>query len=359
MLNPYLKKINLSKDEYKEYARHLILDKISMNGQKRLKKAKVLFIGAGGLAASAILYLISSGIGEIGVVDNDRVSQSNLHRQILYTEDNINELKVHAIKAKINHLKPNCKVYIYAIKLSQQNSIDIIKKYDVIIDACDNFETRYIIDKTCYQMHKIHIYGAIEKFQGQVSVFNYKSGPKYSDIYPRSLKLSDQKCNTIGVFGLLTGIIGLLQAIEAIKVIIGTGEILSGKILTYNSLNVSFKILRINTKKIKSSIDSESNEQLFNKNLISKISLQKLIKKEKVILVDVRQNIEFSKLHIKKSLNIPIKNLNHKNTQNFFANYCQNKTLIIYCSNDSRSIIASNILHKNNIKHYRLRHGFK
>lgn len=249
MINPQLNYNNLSKEEYKTYARHLILSKIGIRGQQRIKKARVLCIGAGGLGCPAILYLVRSGIGYLGIIDNDIVSLSNLHRQIIYKYEDINNLKTISTKYRIKNTYNNCKIYTYSYTLNINNAYNIIKEYDIIVDASDNFETRYIIDSICYILHKIHIYGAIENFEGQVSVFNYKNGPKYSDVYPKTLNLENYKCNNTGVLGVLTGTIGILQATEAIKIITGIGQVLSGYILIYNALNTSFKKIKIPLRK--------------------------------------------------------------------------------------------------------------
>nr|YP_009296313.1 molybdopterin biosynthesis protein [Sebdenia flabellata]AOM65248.1 molybdopterin biosynthesis protein [Sebdenia flabellata] len=358
MLNPSLKYISLSKDEYKKYARHLILDNIGISGQKRLKKAQILIVGLGGLASSAIIYLTAAGIENIGIIDSDKVDQSNLHRQVLYTNEDINKLKVDCAKLKIHQINPNCQVTIFPYKLNQHNSTDLIKNYDIIIDACDNFKTRYIIDSACYKLHKIHIYGAIKSFEGQISVFNYKGGPKYSDLYPESLKLENNNCNTVGVVGIITGIVGLLQATETIKIILGTGEILSGQILIYNALNTSFNKIKINCKQIVLKTNYQKDKKSSDIKLISNNTAKKLLHKNNIIFIDVRQNIEFKKSHIKKALNIPLKYIKNKSTQKFILSYCLNKTIIIYCSHNSRAIIASQILHKQRINHYRLENGF-
>lgn len=355
MLNPSLKKITLSKHELQKYSRHIILDKVGLNGQKRIKNGKVLFVGAGGLAASSILYLVTSGIGVIGIIDADKVSISNLHRQILYTNNDINELKVNVIKKKIHDTRSDCEVVTYPYNLTNQNALSIIKHYDIIIDTCDNFQTRYIIDKTCYILHKVHVYGAIAKFQGQVSVFNYKGGTKYSDIYPENLKLKNYSCNLDGVMGFLTGIIGILQANEAIKIILGIKEILSDNILIFNSLTTSFNRIPIKTKKTELKLDL--NCKLKNIATINETQLEIILNANNFLLIDVRQNIEFKKNYILKSINIPLKHLRNKNTYKFLHNYCLDKTLIIYCNNNSRSNIACKILKQYQIQHLLINKG--
>nr|QCI08067.1 Molybdopterin biosynthesis protein [Plumaria plumosa] len=250
MLNPNLKKINLREEEYTIYARHLILENIGINGQKRLKSSKILIIGAGGLGCPAILYLAALGIGYIGIIDEDRINRSNLSRQILFNQENNNQLKTICAKQRIQKINPQCKIITHSYKLTEYNAFEIIKYYNIIIDASDNFKTRYIINYTCYQLHKIHIYGGIQQFEGQISVFNYKSGPRYSDIYPKILNLKDFSCNLNGVLGIITGTIGILQATEAIKIILGVGKILHQDLLIYNSLYSSFKLIKVNSLKM-------------------------------------------------------------------------------------------------------------
>lgn len=355
MLNPSLNRLKLSKNELQKYSRHIILDIVGTNGQKRIKAGKVLFIGAGGLAASSILYLVTSGIGIIGIIDADKVSISNLHRQILYTDSDINELKVNVIKKKIKNIRSDCKVITYPYNLTKQNALSIIKQYDIIVDTCDNFQTRYIIDKTCYISHKVHIYGAIAKFQGQVSVFNYRGGAKYSDIYPEYLKLKNNNCNLDGVMGFLTGIIGILQANEVIKIILGIKEILSGHILIFNSLKSSFHKIQIKTKKPDLNLDANFKSK--NIYQIDKIELTTILKSNNFLLLDVRQNIEFKKNYVVRSINIPLKYLQTKNTYKFLHYYCINKTILVYCNNNSRSNIACKILQQYQIPHVVINQG--
>nr|BCB14996.1 putative molybdopterin-synthase adenylyltransferase [Grateloupia asiatica] len=358
MLNPLLYSTNLSAEEYKKYARHLIVNEIGINGQKRLKNASLLFIGAGGLASSAILYLAASGIGHIGIVDHDIVSISNLHRQILYNTDNIGELKVKAAEYKIKQINSECKVVTYPYQLNSNNSINLIQNYDLIIDTCDNFETRYIVDFVCYKLHKVHIYGAIQNFEGQISVFNYKGGPRYSNLYPNHLNLENQNCNNLGVLGILPGLIGLLQGIEAIKIILGNGKVLSGHIMRYNALNMSFKKTKINPLNQHTCTNTVNESIINNINIIAFRQLKNFFIEDNTIIIDVRQNIEFVQSHIKNAINIPLNCMKNKRTIEFIKNAHLDKITIIYCSSNSRAITASNILYKNKIKHYILKNGF-
>ena len=349
----------LCQEEYIIYARQLILNEIGFTGQQRLKQAHILFVGAGGLACPAILYLAASGIGYIGVIDDDTVSISNLNRQILYTRKDANKLKTEIIKQQIQTINPLCKITTYPNKLNEGNALDIIKNYDIIVDTSDNFKTRYIIDETCNTLHKIHVYGAVQNFEGQVSVFNYKNGPKYSEIYPKMYNLEINNCNEIGILGIIPGIIGILQTAEVLKIILGIGTILSGYILIYNALDISFRKICLpitNTNSIVQDqyiINKTQNERILLVN-----ELQDKIKwKENIFIIDVRQKQEFDKEHINNALNIPLQKLKHKKSIELIQNQVINATVIIYCSNNSRSIIGSKILNSNGVRHYRLKDG--
>nr|YP_009391936.1 Molybdopterin biosynthesis protein [Acrosorium ciliolatum]ARW60080.1 Molybdopterin biosynthesis protein [Acrosorium ciliolatum] len=354
MLNPYIPLIGLSDKEYNIYAKHLILENIGLNGQKRLKKAKILVIGAGGLGCPALMYLVVSGIGYIGIIDNDYIDLSNLNRQILYSLDDINHMKTTSAKNKIKNINKQCKIITHNYKLCQKNASEIIQYYDIIIDANDNFKTRYIIDKICYKLHKIHIYGAIQEFEGQITVFNYQNSNRYSKIYPERLNLIDNNCNNYGVIGIITGNIGIIQATEAIKIILGIGQIINNKILRCNLLNISFYQTQIyNLKKS----NKYKNKLLYNNYLKKIISLSKFhslnkSNKQFLLIIDLRQKNEFKEKHISKSINIPINKLKINKSLQFLQKNNKYKTIVIYCNKIYRSVIASYILHSHNIDHY-------
>nr|YP_009244379.1 molybdopterin biosynthesis protein [Gelidium vagum]AMK96621.1 molybdopterin biosynthesis protein [Gelidium vagum] len=349
MLNPYLKNIKLNNHEYKLYSRQLVLKSIGIEGQKRLKSAKILFIGAGALASSAITYLAASGIGCIGIIDKDKVVKSNLNRQIIHNHSYLNQPKVDSAKNMIKKINCLCNVIIYNEKLSCFNYLDIIKEYDLIIDSCDNFETRYLIDKACYKLHKIHIYGAIQEFEGQVSVFNYKNGPRYQEIYPPYLNLRDTSCNLLGVIGVIPGIIGILQATEAMKIILGIGKTLSGYLLIYNSLNITFKKINIkyrNPIKFKDYNNKNNLIPTIDSSIIKTTTLTCLLtqKKSPFLIIDLRQPSEFHLSHVRKSINIPLMNLKSEKTLSFIKDSSIKKNIIIYCNRYARSILGSKIL---------------
>nr|YP_010903752.1 molybdopterin biosynthesis protein [Hypnea wynnei]WCH56604.1 molybdopterin biosynthesis protein [Hypnea wynnei] len=353
MLNPNLNTKYLLDDEYIIYARHLTLDKFHEEGQFRLKNAKILVIGAGGLGCPAIIYLTLSGIGHLGIIDDDIISKSNLHRQILYNRSNINKLKTRVAKENLNNMNPECQITIYSEKINKKNAKQFIKGYDIILDTCDNFATRYLINDICHELHKVHIYGAIENFEGHISVFNYKNGPKYSDLYPHNLQLRDKRCT--GVLNVIPGIIGILQATEAIKIITGIGTALSGYLLIYNSLNSSFKKIKIKKiKNINKKTTKFQDSQTINKNNLN----QYIQQNHKISIIDIRQKIEFKQSHIINAINIPLKKIKNKKNLEFIKKLSNISILIIYCSHNSRSIIASELLSKEKIIHYRLKDGF-
>nr|YP_010903355.1 molybdopterin biosynthesis protein [Hypnea cornuta]WCH55808.1 molybdopterin biosynthesis protein [Hypnea cornuta] len=353
MLNPNLTKQYLLDEDYMIYARHLTLDKLNTEGQLRLKNAKILVIGAGGLGCPAIIYLVLSGIGYIGIVDDDIISKSNIHRQILYNKSHIEKLKTKVAEYNLKKMNPECNISTYSKKIDRKNAKQLIKNYDIILDTCDNFNTRYLIDDICKKLHKVHIYGAIENFEGHISVFNYKNGPRYSDLYPYNLQLKDKPCT--GVLNVLPGIVGILQATEAIKIITGIGKVLSGYLLVYNILNISFKKIKINNIQ---NINKVPNIYKNSKSIDINTVNQYIKEKYKISIIDIRQKAEFKKKHIKDAINIPLKKIKNKNNLHLIKKLSNTSILIIYCSHNSRSIIASELLQRENIKHYRLKDGF-
>nr|QCI06563.1 Molybdopterin biosynthesis protein [Erythroglossum lusitanicum] len=356
MLNTNINLTYLTKEEYISYSKHITLDNVGLNGQKRLKKAKVLIIGAGGLGCPAILYLVASGIGYIGIADHDTIKLSNLNRQILYNINDENQNKTVCAKKRLINIQPKCKIITHTYKINKKNALELIQYYDIILDASDNFSTRYLIDKICYKLHKIYIYGAIQKFEGQISVFNYKNNNKYSYIYPETLNLLENNCNNYGIMGIVSGHIGIIQATEIIKIILGIGNIANKQLLICNLLNMSLKKIRIH--KFKNQLISKNilHNNLFIKKISSKFKIYSLknFKYKSTLIVDVRSKYEFKEKHINKSINIPLDKLKIKKTLNFIKNYNNKKIIIIYCKEIYRSLIASNILKNYNIDHYLL-----
>lgn len=236
-----------TKEQLVRYSKQIILPEVGKEGQKKLLNAKVLIVGAGGLGSPISYYLVSAGVGTIGLVDSDVVSLSNLQRQILYTTEEIGVSKVKSAKERLNKINPDVNIITYNEMLKEENAIKIIEKYDFVIDASDNFATKYLINDACYFLNKPTIYGSIFKFEGQLSVFNNdKNAPCYRCVFPHPLSEKESpNCSEIGVMGVLAGVIGTLQATEAIKLIINKGEILSGRLLMYDSFFTKFSTLKI------------------------------------------------------------------------------------------------------------------
>ncbi|MFK8037401.1 MAG: molybdopterin-synthase adenylyltransferase MoeB [Crocinitomicaceae bacterium] len=229
--------MSLTSDEIKQYNRHLILNEIGFKGQVKLKEAKVLIIGAGGLGCPILQYLTAAGVGTIGIIDHDVVSISNLQRQILYTHQDIGKYKVTTAISQLQQLNPNVEFIPYLEELTHKNALQLFEQYDIIVDGSDNFPTRYLANDASVLTKKPLVFGAIYKFEGQVSVFNYKNGPTYRCLFPNPPGPNEvPNCSQIGVLGVLPGIIGSFQANEVIKIITENGKVLNGELLSYNTL---------------------------------------------------------------------------------------------------------------------------
>lgn len=236
----------LSADELKRYARHLVLQEIGTDGQEKLMSASALIVGAGGLGSPAALYLAAAGVGRIGIVDFDVVDVTNLQRQILHSTQDVSRPKVESAKERILSLNPHVKVETFETKLSSENALEILKEYDVVVDGTDNFPTRYLVNDACVFLKKPLVYGSIFRFEGQVSVFDAQHGPCYRCLYPAPPPPElVQNCADAGVVGVLPGIIGSIQANEALKLILGIGKPLTSRLLIFDALAMEFRTLKI------------------------------------------------------------------------------------------------------------------
>ena len=214
------------------YNRQIILPELGKEGQQRLQRAKVLIVGVGGLGSPIALYLTGAGVGTIGLVDDDVVSISNLQRQVLYSESEVGLSKAIQAKKRLEALNSDVQINAYPTRLTKDNAANIIHPYDIIVDGCDNFATRYLINDTCVQQGKIYVYGAIRAFDGQVSVFNYQGGPDYRHFFPDEAEMLSMPHPPKGVLGVTPGMVGCAEAAEVLKIIGGYGEVLSGKLWT-------------------------------------------------------------------------------------------------------------------------------
>ena len=227
------------------YARHISLPDVGITGQKLIDDSRVLVVGAGGLGSPVLMYLAAAGIGHIGVVDDDAVDLSNLQRQIIHSESAIGRPKVESAKERINSINSAIKVTTWNARLSPDNAEEILCDWDIVIDGTDNIPTRYLVDDVCNMLGIPWIYGSIYRFEGQVSLFNYHNGPCYRDLFPEPPPLNTiPSCAEGGVFGVLPGIIGSIQATEAVKIILGRGQSLSGKLLLYDADNMTSRTLK-------------------------------------------------------------------------------------------------------------------
>jgi len=247
------KNIQFSKEELAHYSRHLTIPEFGMNGQKKLKAGSVLAVGTGGLGAPMLQYLAAAGVGTIGIVDFDKVEASNLHRQVLFGQNDVGRPKVQVAKERLQDINPHIEIVVHETRLTSENALDIIRDYDVVADGTDNFPTRYLINDATVMLGKPNVHGSIFQFEGQVSVFNYvdkegKRGPNYRDLFPEPPPPGlVPDCAEAGVLGVLPGIIGCLQASEVIKILIGEGEPLAGKLFLFDAL--TFKTRTVNIAK--------------------------------------------------------------------------------------------------------------
>jgi len=341
---------NLSKEELIRYSRHLLLPEFGEEGQAKLKKARVLVVGAGGLGAPLLLYLTAAGVGTIGIIDFDIVELSNLQRQILFTEEDIGESKVGRAISRLKELNPHTSFIGHQEKLTAGNALDILKEYDIVADGSDNFATRYLVNDACVLLRIPNVYGSIYRYEGQVSVFNYTdetevAGPNYRDIYPTPPPPElVPNCAEGGVLGVLAGIIGSLQASEVIKVLSQTGKVLSGRLfiidtLTFETQTVKF---RKNTSgyEITKLIDYEEFCSTNNpdEGMVKEITVQELkqMKDSDAVfqLIDVRSPLEHQIANIGGDL-MPLENL-----FNYFDEVSKDRQVVLYCKVGIRSMEA-------------------
>jgi sulfur-carrier protein adenylyltransferase/sulfurtransferase len=360
MLNPNLEAINLTKEEYQRYSRHIILPEVGLEGQKRLKAASVLCIGSGGLGSPLLLYLAASGIGRIGLVDFDIVDSSNLQRQIIHSESWVGKPKIQSAKERILGINPYCQVDLYETALTSANALEILAPYDVIIDGTDNFPTRYLTNDACVLLNKPNVYGSIFRFEGQATVFNYEGGPNYRDLYPEPPPPGMvPSCAEGGVLGVLCGIIGTIQATEAIKIILGAENTLSGRLLLYNAWDMKFRELKLRPNPERPVIEKLIDYQEFcgipqaaaaeASNMIPEMTVQELKQlmdsgKDDFVLLDVRNPNEYQIAKIDGSVLIPLPEIEDGSSIEKVRELVNGHRLIAHCKLGGRSAKALNIL---------------
>jgi len=237
---------SLSDEETARYGRHLTLPEIGLDGQLKLKRAAVLLVGAGGLGSPAALYLCAAGIGRLGIVDDDAVDVTNLQRQVLFGTPDVGRSKLDAAAERLARLNPNVAVVPHTVRLTRENALGLFAEYDVVVDGSDNFATRYLVNDACVSLGKPDVYGSVLRFGGQASVFGFEDGPCYRCLYPDPPPpASVPSCAEAGVLGVVPGIVGAIQAAETIKIVIGRGDVLSGRLLLFDALKMKFREIGI------------------------------------------------------------------------------------------------------------------
>jgi adenylyltransferase/sulfurtransferase len=337
----------------RRYNRHIILSEIGQEGQDKISKTKVLVIGAGGLGCPALQYLTAAGIGTIGIIDFDVVELSNLQRQVLFGKSSLGKNKAIAAKERLEDLNDEISIIAYSKPLDYQNSLELFSQYDIIVDGSDNFDTRYLVNDACIITNKPLVFGAIYKFEGQVSVFNFQNGPSYRCLFPTPPKKDTvPNCSEIGVLGVLPGILGSMQANEVLKIVLGIGNVLSGTLLCYNALTSQTSTLKIkrNDSSIQSILKEKNNFP--NKQLsitcdfeILEVSIEDILSEENIQFIDVRESHEIPKIENIEVTSIPLRllgqNLNKINSD---------KKKVLFCQSGIRSKQAVVILNEFNIK---------
>jgi adenylyltransferase/sulfurtransferase len=337
------------------YQRQIILQGFGEEAQQKLLKSKVLVIGAGGLGCPALQYLAAIGIGHIGIVDEDVVSISNLHRQVLYTTADVGQLKTEAAKLRLGLMNDDVSISVYSKEISQTNALDLIKVYDIILDCTDNFKARYIINDACVLLKKPLVFGAVFQYEGQVAVFNSgEHAVNYRDLFPVS-PTSDQALNCIeaGVYNITTGIIGTLQAGEAIKLITGLGNPLLNQLMTYNSLTSSFYTVALSKKNAQPINMPSSKEEFlcydydlfcglntYIKDEISASEFDDMLGRNNIQLIDIRNEDELPKVDELNALRIPLAALKEN-----IHRLEKEKQIILFCHSGLRTQTALDILH--------------
>ena len=396
MLDPDLKTIQLSQPEYERYSRHLILPEVGVEGQKKLKAASVLCIGTGGLGAPLLMYLAAAGVGRIGIVDFDVVDASNLQRQVIHGTSWLGKPKILSAQDRIKEINPHIQVDLYETMINSGNALEIMAPYDVVVDGTDNFPTRYLVNDACVLLNKPNVYGSIYRFEGQATVFNYRGGwvrptgwddlnayqqkvlrtsdrdwiydpeataPNYRDLYPEPPPPGlVPSCAEGGVLGILPGIIGVIQATETIKIILGKGTTLSGRLMLYDSLKMSFRELKLRPNPVRPVITQLIDYQQFcgipqamdTSDLapipeISVGELKDIIDDPNYVIVDVRNPNEWEIGRIPNTTLIPLPEIENGYGVDRIKALVGTKKLVVHCKLGGRSLKALGILQKASI----------
>jgi len=406
MLDPDLTTIQFNQQEYERYSRHLILPEVGVEGQKRLKAASVLCIGTGGLGAPLLMYLAAAGVGRIGIVDFDIVDASNLQRQVIHGTSWIGKPKIESARDRIYEINPFCQVDLYQTMISSENALEIMAPYDIVVDGTDNFPTRYLVNDACVLLNKPNVYGSIYRFEGQATVFNYRGGwlrpddwdslspeskkslrdgdrdwiydadataPNYRDLYPEPPPPGlVPSCAEGGVLGILPGIIGVIQATETIKIILGKGTTLSGRLLLFDALEMKFRELKLRPNPVRPVITELIDYQQFcgipqakameSQDLIqipeiTVAELQSLIDNPDYVIVDVRNPSEWEIGRIPNTTLIPLPDIENGNGVEQVKALMGERKLVVHCKLGGRSLKALGILKQAGIEGINVKGG--
>jgi adenylyltransferase/sulfurtransferase len=320
------------------YARHLALPNFGEEGQQKLSRGSVLIVGAGGLGSPASLYLAAAGVGRIGLVDFDEVDITNLQRQVLYGTSDVGKPKLDAARARLLDLNPDIEVVTHHGALMSENALDVLRAYDVVLDGTDNFPTRYLVNDACVLLGKPNVYGSIFRFDGQASVFDARNGPCYRCLYPEPPPPHlVPSCAEGGVLGVLPGVIGTIQAVEAIKLLTGIGETLLGRLLLFDALRMEFRMLKLRTQHDKHAaitalIDYDAFCNPANADEVTVLP-------QDAVVVDVRESFEWRAGHIDGARHIPLGDL-----ANRLDELPRDADIVLYCASGARSSRALDVL---------------
>jgi sulfur-carrier protein adenylyltransferase/sulfurtransferase len=359
--------MQLNNDEIRRYSRHLILPEVGLAGQKRIKATSVLCIGAGGLGSPIAMYLAAAGIGKIGIVDFDTVDYSNLQRQILHTDADVGRSKAESAKETIHGINPHCEVVIHNTRISSENALDLIRPYDIVVDGTDNFPTRYLTNDACVLLKKPNVYGSIFRFEGQASVFApHLGGPCYRCLYPEPPPPGMvPSCAEGGVLGVLPGIIGCIQTTEILKLALGKGNLLVGRLLLFNALDMKFRELKLRRDPqcpvcgdhptIKELIDYETfcgivpePENLGNPDEVTVQDMKKALDSPSlnIKVIDVREPDEYEIAKVDGVPLLPLSQLNER-----FTELDPNQQYYLHCKAGVRSLKALGFLRQQGFKY--------
>lgn len=346
----------LSHEELVRYSRHLVMPQVGVHGQRRLKAARVAIIGAGGLGSPAALYLAAAGVGTLGLVDFDRVDLSNLQRQILHGGASLGSTKLASAEERLKDINPRVELVPFETRLTSENALEVLEGFDVVLDGSDNFPTRYLVNDACVLLGKPNVYGAVFRFEGQASVFGVADGPCYRCLFrdppPPGLVPS---CAEGGVFGVLPGIIGSIQALETIKLIIGRGKTLAGRLLLFDALSLKFRELELRkdpqcplcgeARTVTELIDYEAFCGVGSQSAITEVEVaparlaRELGTRNDIVLLDVREPVEWEICHIEGARLIPLGQLPAR-----LAELDGHDEIVAYCHHGIRSLQAVEIL---------------